>query len=90
MANLIFAFGRNTATLLLLITVPFTTAFAQGPVLDDETMAEWREHILPSGDDLAWQAIPWHTTFAEGIQRANEADRPLLLWVMNGHPFGCT
>ncbi len=60
------------------------------PELNQENLAEWRQHILPVESDLAWQQISWLTTFAEGIQAANEQDRPLLLWVMNGHPLACT
>jgi len=94
LAKSIFVFDQNlvalTLSLTLTLTLTASAALAQEPALNSESLPEWREHILPSGDDLAWQAIPWLTTFAEGIQQANDADRPLLLWVMNGHPFGCT
>jgi len=91
LAKSILACAQNLVALAaLLLTLMASAALAQEPVLNSESLPEWREHILPSGDDLAWQAIPWLTTFAEGIQQANDADRPLLLWVMNGHPFGCT
>jgi hypothetical protein len=39
---------------------------------------------------LAWQQIPWATTFKDGIVAADAAGKPLLLWTMNGHPLGCT
>ena len=58
--------------------------------LSAETLEQWRDHILPSEDDLTWMEIPWLVTFASGVQAANQADKPLLLWVMNGHPLGCT
>ena len=91
LAKSTLACAQNLVALAaLLLTLMASAALAQEPVLNSESLPEWREHILPSGDDLAWQAIPWLTTFAEGIQQANDADRPLLLWVMNGHPFGCT
>ena len=50
----------------------------------------WKEHVLPAQDEMEWMQIPWLTTFADGIAAANKADKPLLLWVMNGHPLGCT
>jgi hypothetical protein len=50
----------------------------------------WRDHILPAKDELAWEKIPWLTTFHDGISAAKKAKKPLLLWVMNGHPLGCT
>ncbi len=50
----------------------------------------WRDRILPCDDELNWQNIPWLVSFADGIVAANSADKPLLLWTMNGHPLGCT
>ncbi len=50
----------------------------------------WRDHIVPETNELAWNQIPWLTTFKDGILAANAADKPLLLWTMNGHPLGCT
>ena len=58
--------------------------------LDDQNYAEWRKHILPDTGELAWQQIPWATTFKDGIVAADAAGKPLLLWTMNGHPLGCT
>ena len=52
--------------------------------------ATWRDHILPAQGELDFQKIPWLTTFKDGILAANREQRPLLLWVMNGHPLGCT
>ena len=58
--------------------------------LNDQNYAEWRKHILPDTGELAWQQIPWATTFKDGIVAADTARKPLLLWTMNGHPLGCT
>jgi hypothetical protein len=58
--------------------------------LNDQNYAEWRKHILPDTGELAWQQIPWATTFKDGIVAADAAGKPLLLWTMNGHPLGCT
>ncbi len=58
--------------------------------LTAENYAAWRDHILPAEGELAWEQIPWHVTFHEGIAAASSARKPLLLWVMNGHPLGCT
>ncbi|MHC5062547.1 MAG: hypothetical protein ACYTG5_01075 [Planctomycetota bacterium] len=54
-------------------------------------LAIWADWLRPSEEDAAWlKSIPWQPSFAEGIRRANEDAKPLLLWVMNGHPLGCT
>ncbi len=58
--------------------------------LTPDNFVAWRQHILPSDRELGWMEIPWLTTFADGIAAANSADKPMLLWTMNGHPLGCT
>ncbi len=58
--------------------------------LDEENYKSWRDHILPETSELAWEKIPWLTTFKDGIDAAYKAGKPLLLWTMNGHPLGCT
>ena len=58
--------------------------------LNDQNYAAWRKHILPDTGQLAWQQIPWATTFKDGIAAADAAGKPLLLRTMNGHPLGCT
>ena len=58
--------------------------------LSDESFDRWREFILPDEAELAWEKIPWLPTFRDGMVRASTEQKPLLLWVMNGHPLGCT
>ncbi len=58
--------------------------------LSDGNFAQWLDHIAPTEAELDWENIPWLATFHEGIVKANAEDKPLLLWVMNGHPLGCT
>jgi hypothetical protein len=58
--------------------------------LNEENYTVWRDHILPNPSEMAWEQIPWLTTFKDGIRAADAADKPLLLWTMNGHPLGCT
>lgn len=58
--------------------------------LTDGNYAIWRDHILPADSELAFEQIPWLTTFKDGILAADRAGKPLLLWAMNGHPLGCT
>ncbi len=50
----------------------------------------WRDHIRPCEAERAWERIGWHASFADGLRAANTERRPLLLWMMNGHPLGCT
>ena len=50
----------------------------------------WKNYIIPTEDELAWTRIPWLSSFSEGLTQANAQQKPVLLWVMNGHPLGCT
>jgi hypothetical protein len=58
--------------------------------LNESNFQTWRDHILPDERDLAYEQIPWLTTFKDGILAADAGQKPLLLWTMNGHPLGCT
>jgi hypothetical protein len=46
--------------------------------------------VLPRPDEERWQTIPWYTSLMQARVAANELHRPIFLWIMNGHPFGCT
>ena len=46
--------------------------------------------IKPTKEELAWAQIPWRSTFYDGLIDSDREQKPLLLWVMNGHPLGCT
>ena len=37
-----------------------------------------------------WKEIPWRPSFTEAIEVARREDKPILLWIMNGHPCGMT
>lgn len=54
------------------------------------TFTPWMQHLQPTEQETAFATIPWRPTFAQGVLDANQARLPLLLWVMNGHPLGCT
>lgn len=56
----------------------------------EANFAAWRAHIEPCDDELLWEQIPWHSTFADGLRAADQQQKPLLFWAMNGHPLGCT
>ena len=58
--------------------------------LNETTFKMWRDFIKPTRDEMAWSEIPWETTFYNGLIESDKEQKPLLLWVMNGHPLGCT
>ena len=58
--------------------------------LTDKTYVEWRDRIRPTTDDLCYKTVDWLPTFWDGVVAAQKADKPILLWAMNGHPLACT
>ena len=77
--------------LLLLIVILFSCAKnKQEYQLNDRTYNMWKEFIKPTKEELAWAQIPWRITFYDGLIESDRQQKPLLLWVMNGHPLGCT
>ena len=70
-----------------------TLALAGLALAGDLTEQNWREQrakIAPAKDELAYEELGWRASFLAGLKEAQEKDRPILLWVMNGHPLGCT
>ncbi len=55
--------------------------------LNDSTYKTWRDHVLPRSWELNYQKIAWRTSFWEAVVEANETDKPILMWAMNGHPL---
>jgi hypothetical protein len=60
------------------------------PPLTEETFATLRDRILPTEAECAFESIPWKPSFWDAVVEAQGAERPILLWAMNGHPLGCT
>jgi hypothetical protein len=58
--------------------------------LTSKSYEMWRDYITPTENELLWTSIPWRSSFREGLIDADEYQKPLLLWAMNGHPLGCT
>jgi len=52
--------------------------------------AKWRGYLLPSANESSHHKIPWRTTVLTGLIDAQEQDKPILLFLMNGHPLGCS
>ncbi|MBT8486242.1 MAG: hypothetical protein HKO59_08420 [Phycisphaerales bacterium] len=92
---------QRTLSAALLTIVGGTGSFAvadaalPGPPADQagltlETLDDWQTALEPAGPALADLAVDWETTIRAGARRASAERRPLMIYVMNGHPFGCT
>ena len=58
--------------------------------LTDATFEKWHAAVIPAKEELAWREIPWRPAFWDAVVEAQAADKPILLWAMNGHPLACT
>jgi hypothetical protein len=46
--------------------------------------------VAPSGPAERWAEIPWQTDLQAARQKAAREGKPLFMWIMDGHPLGCT
>lgn len=46
--------------------------------------------VRPTGAEEKWLTIAWRTNLMHARKEAQDRGKPLFLWVMNGHPLGCT
>jgi hypothetical protein len=46
--------------------------------------------VAPHGQGERWTQIPWQSDLQAARQEAAAEGKPLLMWVMDGHPLGCT
>jgi hypothetical protein len=65
-------------------------AAALGQAPSDAAFEKLRDQIVPTAAELKWRALPWRPTLREGVEAAHREEKPVLLYVMNGHPLGCT
>ncbi|MBK8271108.1 MAG: hypothetical protein IPK83_23455 [Planctomycetes bacterium] len=91
-------------TLFLFAALPFALAGPGAPSfadessdraiqafdLTDKTLARWQRFIQPNDTEASFEKLNWLPTFRQGLIESGRANRPLLLYVMNGHPLGCT
>ncbi len=45
---------------------------------------------VPTKDEDRWLTIRWRTNLMKARLEAQNLNRPMFLWVMNGNPMGCT
>ena len=68
------------------ITVPGLSVKALSP----EQFTTLHGEVTPSGPGERWREIPWETDLNAAREKARREKKPLLMWVMDGHPLGCT
>ena len=58
--------------------------------LDEKQFQTLHAAVTPRGEGERWTEIPWETDLATARQKAAREQKPLLMWIMDGHPLGCT
>jgi hypothetical protein len=58
--------------------------------LSDTSYTKLRDQVRPNATELAWQKIPWRPSVWDGIVEGQTSDKPILIWMLNGHPLACT
>ena len=58
--------------------------------LTEKTLSACLASILPDPAENSWRQIAWWPDLSDAIVESRKQDKPILLWVMNGHPCGMT
>lgn len=83
--------GRASAVIATIVLTAVAAPVAlPAPELTDASYDKWRDHVLPDQRELGYRLIPWRASLWEAVVEAQEKDKPILLWAMNGHPLACT
>ena len=85
----------TTIALVMFIGVATSPAQAQQKIttstkLTEKSFPDIRNAIRVRPAEEQWEAVPWRASLAAAITEASEKDKPILLWMMNGHPCGMT
>lgn len=46
--------------------------------------------VMPKPGEERWLTIPWRLELNKARAESQKLKRPMFLWIMNGHPMGCT
>ncbi len=88
------AAGNVTFRFLMtgLLSIVAVDSLAQQTVLRLSTanLQQWKADIEPDARESSYLRIPWLESFLKGMREAKQLDKPVMLFIMNGHPLGCT
>jgi hypothetical protein len=59
-------------------------------LMAQSSLAEKVARVAPTAAEEQWLQIPWRLNIDAARADAQQANKPIFLWIMNGHPFGCT
>ena len=68
------------------LMVALILAIALAPADIDAKIAA----IMPTAEEEKWMTIPWRTDLNQARRDSVALSKPIFMWIMNGHPMGCT
>jgi hypothetical protein len=89
----LFAWGAALAGGTFAGVALFGVAVGPAPSFQAQTLSPQEfARLHASGRPAAekWTEIPWETDLTQARERSAKENKPLLMWVMDGHPLGCT
>ncbi|RMG27004.1 MAG: hypothetical protein D6724_00665 [Armatimonadetes bacterium] len=72
------------------LAIAAVVALGAGVDLTEQNFDQWKRYLEPKPAECVFEGIAWRPTFYDAVVEAQEKDKPILLWAMNGHPLGCT
>ena len=81
---------RTSICIFALVVLLATPASLQAQDFTEKTYSNVRKSILLNSEESHWQKIQWRPNLGVAIDEARKEDKPILLWMMNGHPCGMT
>lgn len=59
-------------------------------LLADADLEKRVAEVLPSAAENRYLQIPWRLDLMAARAEAAREKKPIFVWMMNGHPLGCT
>ena len=86
-----FVFGRNPSPAAAAVTGQIGELTVPGFDVASLPDADFEKlHRAAAPGKERWAEIPWETDLAVARARSAREAKPLLMWIMDGHPLGCT
>lgn len=74
----------------MVMRVLLAIVIALGWGASDKGLDEKVRSVMPTAEEELWLSIPWRLNLMEARKASIEQGKPMFLWIMNGHPMGCT
>lgn len=82
--------GCAAAPVHAALTDDAAARLARVPVLNVDSLEDALALILPHPGESKFDEIPWVATLLDGRREAANQGKPIVAFMMSGHPKGCT